>query len=139
MALSSLSLTSAKTLQTLLHILDLHPLGDAQAARAHGQKLEAIVSVKVEAGRARHSSSTAGDQGGSIVLGHDVHVDISNTGFDGEGDALVFASVLASLYGHEASIGTFVRTTVRVVETGRIFTFPALHGDRSFEPEVERR
>lgn len=133
-SLSALSLTDAKTLQTLLHVLDLRPLGDAQAARAHAQKLLAITSVTVAPGRARRLGRGDADPHGALVLGHDVHVDLSNTGFDGEGEALVFASVLASLFGHEASIGTFVRTTVRVVETGRVFTFPALHGDRELAP-----
>jgi len=131
-SLSALSLTSATTLQTLLHVLDLRPLGDAQAARAHAQKLEAILAVRVAPGRARHES-------GAIVLGHDVNVELSNAGFDGEGEALVFASVLAGMFGHEASLGAFVRTTVRVVETGRIFAFAALHGDRSFLSASERR
>jgi type VI secretion system protein ImpG len=138
-ALSALPLTSARTLQTLLHVLDLHPLGDAQAARAHAQKLQAILEVTAVAGRARHPESTGGEQHGTAVVGHDVHVELSNAGFDGEGEALVFASVLASLLGHEASLGTFVRTTVRVAETGRVFGFPALHGDRAFEPLLERR
>lgn len=137
-ALSGLSLTSVKTLQTLLHVLDFRPLGDAQAARAHSQKLRAIIGVSVAAGRARHASTIEGDQRGTIVLGHDVSIDLSSAGFDGEGEALVFASVLASLFGHEASMGTFVRTTVRVLETGRIFAFPALHGDRSFAPAAEK-
>jgi len=138
-ALTALSLTSVGTLQTLLHVLDLHSLADAQAARAHSQKLSAIVAVRVAGGRARQVSPVTSDQRGAIVVGHDVHVDLSTAGFDGEGEALVFASVLASLFGHEASLGTFVRTTVRIIETGRVFTFPALHGDRELAPAAEKR
>jgi type VI secretion system protein ImpG len=145
-ALSAVPLTSADTLRTLLHVLDLHPLGDAQAARAHAQRLESILSVAAKAGRVRHAEVAptsrdavvdAGQRGG-VVVGHDVSIEISNSGFDGEGDALVFASVLASLFAHEASLGAFVRTTVRVVETGRVFAFPALHCDRSFDALAER-
>ena len=137
-ALSALSLTSVEALQTLLHVLDLHSLDDAQAARAHSQKLQAIVRVSVTGGRARQFGADPSDPRGTSVVGHDVHVDLSSSGFDGEGEALVFASVLAALFGHEASLGTFVRTTVRIVETGRVFTFPALHGDRELGPASEK-
>ncbi len=137
-ALTALSIASAGTLQTLLHVLDLRPLGDAQAARAHAQKLLAIQRVTATPGRARQRQPEGGDRLGALVLGHDVHVDLSNAGFDGEGDALVFASVLSRLFGHEASIGTFVRLTARIVETGRVFSFPALHGDRELAPAPAR-
>lgn len=131
-SLSALPLTNAETLQTLLHVLNLHPLTDAQAARAHAQRLAAILTVAASPARARHGD-VCGEQRGTVVVGHDVRVDVSNTGFDGEGDALVFASVLSRVFAHETSLGTFARTTVKVVETGRVFTFPALHGDRMFE------
>ena len=138
-ALSALSLASAKTLQTLLQVLDLHSLADAQAARAHSQKLSAIVAVRAERARVRQVSSVTEGPREASVVGHDVHVDLSSAGFDGEGEALVFASVLASLFGHEASLGTFARTTVRIVENGRVFRFPALHGDRELGPPADRR
>jgi type VI secretion system protein ImpG len=125
-SLSTLPLTRADALQTLLHVLNLHPLVDAQAARAHEQRLAAVSAVAIEGARARQGSS-------GLVFGSDVRVDIGNAGFDGEGDALIFASVLSRLFAHEASIGTFTRTRVHVLETGRVFSFPALHGDRSFE------
>jgi type VI secretion system protein ImpG len=154
MALGAVPLARAETLKTLLHVLDLHPLGDAQAARAHALRLEAILSVSAAAGRARHSVVDAGgdelggdvvvdaSQRGTVVVGHEVSVEIGRSGFDGEGDALIFASVLAALFAHEASLGAFVRTTVRVAETGRVFTSAPLHADRSFESapsRVERR
>ena len=137
-ALTALSITHKDTLQTLLHVLDLRPLGDEQAARAHAQKLEAIESVSAAPGRARSRAGGGSDPMGTLVLGADVAVDLSSAGFDGEGEALVFASVLSRLFAHEASLGNFVRTTVRVVETGRVFTFPALHGDRELAPAEDR-
>ena len=128
--LAAVPLVAVEPLRTLLHVLNLHPLEDAQAARAHAQRLAAILTVNVTPGRARPA---AGVDLGTVVLGHDIRITISNSGFDGEGDALVFSSVLARLFAHETAIGAFARTTVRIVETGRTFAFPALHGDRVFE------
>lgn len=125
LALQAASLVTLDPLRTLLHVLNLHPLHDAQAARANAQRLAAVVSLDVTPSRARPP--------GAVLLGHDLVVSLSNAGFDGEGDALVFGSVLARLFAHEASVGAFVRTTVRIVETGSVFAFPALHGDRAFE------
>lgn len=125
LALQAASLVTLDPLRTLLHVLNLHPLHDAQAARANAQRLAAVVSLEVTPSRARPP--------GAVLLGHDVKIGLSSAGFDGEGDALVFGSVLARLFAHEASVGAFVRTTVRILETGRIFAFPALHGDRTFE------
>ena len=132
--LSTLPLTHVAALRTLLHVLDLRPLGDAQAARAHAQRLAAILDVKVKRARAQTSSLLGGRSEENLVIGHDVTVTLSQTGFEGEGDTLVFGEVLARLLGHEAALGAFVRTTVEVAETGRVFRFPALHGDRTFAP-----
>ncbi len=128
-ALTALPLTDAETLKTLLHVLDLHPLADPQAARAETMRLAAVLDVREERAQLRWSSGGAT----TVVSGHDVNVVLSKTGFSGEGDALVFASVLARLFAHEASLGTFVRTRVRIAETGRFFAFPAMHCDDLLE------
>ncbi|MCL2778305.1 MAG: type VI secretion system baseplate subunit TssF [Polyangiaceae bacterium] len=121
--LSALPLTSEKTLKTLVHVLNLHPIGDAQAARTNAQRTGAILEVDAKASTAsfRQSNRTL------LVRGYDVTVRLDASGFDGEGDALLFATVLAHLFAHEASLNTFVRTTVRIVDTGHTFAFPALH------------
>ncbi|MCL2725581.1 MAG: type VI secretion system baseplate subunit TssF [Polyangiaceae bacterium] len=129
-ALSALPMTSEKTLKTLVHVLNLHPLIDAQAARANAQRIEAIVEVTAKAStmRFRRSKRVA------MAKGHDVNVRLNASGFDGEGEALVFATVLAHLFAHEASLNAFVRTTVQIVDTGRTFSFPALHAGGALEP-----
>jgi type VI secretion system protein ImpG len=121
--LSAFPLTREKTLKTLVHVLNLHPMGDAQAARANAQRIDAIVEVDAKASTAhfRRSNRTL------LVRGYDVTVRLDASGFDGEGEALLFATVLAHLFAHEASLNAFVRTTVRIVDTGRTFSFPALH------------
>jgi type VI secretion system protein ImpG len=132
-ALTALPLTDPRTLKTLLHLLDLHPLADAQAARAHAQRLDAILEVTQAPARARYVSAS-----GAItrVSGYDVRVVLGKDGGAGDGDALLFASVLARLFAHEASLNGFVRTTARVAETGKVFAFPALHGDEELEGEA---
>ncbi len=121
-ALSARMLASRDGLRTLLHALDLHALAEVQAGRAHAQKMEAIVDV-VTAPAVDHL-------GGTSVRGHDVTVRLTESAFDGEGEAFLFGHVLAHLFAHEASLNLFVRTNVHLVTTGRIFRFPALHGTR---------
>lgn len=137
--LSALPITRVDTLRTLLDVMNLRPLVDAQEARAHSQKLAAIEDVRVTPGRARGAATGLRDAD-TTVVGHDVHITLSAAGFDGEADALVFASVLARFFAHEATMGTFVRVTVTLRETGRVLAFPALHGDIVFAnlPEGSR-
>ncbi len=134
--LSALSLTSVDALRTLLTILDLRAISDMQAARAHAQRSSAIAGIAVTTAHL-HEGLQRGDASAGF-LGHDVAISLNLAGFESEGEAWVFASVLAHLYGHEASIGRFVRTTARIVETGRTFAFPPLHGDRNLEHARER-
>ena len=141
---SALPSTDLETLRTLLHVLNLRPIGNAQAARAHTQRLDAILEIGVTTGHARCENDPSSENARplesgypreSAVLGHDVSVVLSEAGFDGEGEALSFGSVLAHLFAHEAPMGSFVRTTVKILETGRVHTFQAQNGDRTFLPE----
>ncbi len=121
-ALSARTLAHRDSLRALFHALDLHALADLQAGRAHAQRMEAIVEV---------TTAQAVDRlDGTSVRGHDVTVRIGESAFDGEGEAFLFGQVLAHLFAHEASLNAFVRTTVHLVTTGRLFRFRALHGAR---------
>ncbi len=121
-ALSARSLAHRDALRALVHLSNLHPLADAQAARAHAARLAAILEVT-----ATKASDVLGE---ARVRGHDVAVRLADAGFDGDGDAFLYGAVLARLFAHEASVNAFVRTTVTLAETGATFRFPALHGDR---------
>lgn len=121
-ALSARSLANRDAIRTLLHALDLHAIADLQAGRAHAQKAEAIVDISAAPAVSRLE--------GKSVRGHDVTVRLSESAFDGEGDAFLFGHVLAHLFAHEASLNAFVRTTVHLVTTGRQFRFPPMHGVR---------
>jgi len=149
--LSALPVTEPRALRTLLRALDLRPQHDPQAARVEAQRLAAIVDVRVTPGRARGAvafepvargggapAALASDAREAVVLGHDVHVVLRTAGFGGEADAVTFGAVLAHFFAHEATLGSFVRTTVTLQETGRVVVFPALHGDTSFPPTNER-
>lgn len=127
LALASLSLrplASVGSLQALLAAFDLHGQHDAQAARALGQRIQAIAKVEAK--------SITERIGGVSLHGCDVGIEIVEGTFDGDGEAFLFGRVLAQLYAYEASLNTFARTTVRLATTGRTFRFPALHGERSF-------
>jgi type VI secretion system protein ImpG len=121
-AMSARTLANRDALRVLLHALDLHAMADLQAGRAHAQKMEAIVDVATVQAVERI--------GGKSVRGHDVTVRLSESAFDGEGEAFLFGHVLAHLFAQEASLNSFVRTTVRLVTTGRQFRFPVLNGER---------
>jgi type VI protein secretion system component VasA len=116
------SLARVGALRALLHSVNLHVAADRQAARAHALRLHAIRGLELRA--------SAQPLAGAVARGHDVVVTLTERGFDGEGEAFVFGRVLAHLFGHEASLNTFARTTVRLADTGKTFHFPPLNGDR---------
>ncbi len=122
LGLSTGSLARVGALRALLHALNLHVAADGQAARAHAQRLRAIQRIEVRP--ATQPLARA------VARGHDIAVHLAERGFDGEGEAFVFGKVLAHLFGHEASLNTFARTTLRLVDTGRTYRFPPLNGDR---------
>jgi type VI secretion system protein ImpG len=138
MTLSALPITDPRALRTLLTILDLRDPGQSQAARAHAQRVASIREVDVAPGRARAPSTEPG-RSPDLVFGHEVRVTVSQEGFDGEGEVLVFGDVLSRLFAHEAPLGSFVRTTLEIAETGKELVYPPLHGDREFSPLGERR
>jgi type VI secretion system protein ImpG len=124
-ALSTRPLARADSLRALIHALDLGALADVQASRALAQRLEAIVDVASRAATERFD--------GVQMRGHDVEMSLSEAGFDGEGEAFVFASVLAAALSHEASLSSFVRARARLTTTGRTFVFAARNGDQERE------
>ncbi len=136
-ALSAAPLARTDSLRTLLHLLNLHPLADAQAARAHQQRMASIADVTCRSAEPLHADVKVQDAPfGSTFGGFDVEILLQDAGFEDEGDALLFGSMLAALYAHQAPLNTFVRTTVRMLGSGRTFRFPARHGDHFFEPEL---
>lgn len=138
MTLSALPITEPRALRTLLAILDLRDPSQSQAARAHAQRVASIRHVDVTPGRARAPSAEPG-RAPDLVFGHEVRVTVSQEGFDGEGEVLVFGDVLSRLFAHEAPLGSFVRTTLEIAETGRELVYPPLHGDQEFSALGERR
>lgn len=122
LALTARPLARADSIRTLLHALNLHRTADRQAARAHAQRLESVRSASARA------STTSLSRG--IARGTDILIELVERGFDGDGEAYVFARVLAHLFAHEASLNTFTRTLVRHSDTGREYSFPPLNGDR---------
>jgi type VI secretion system protein ImpG len=130
MTMSAQSLTSANAIKTLLHAFNLHPATEPQAARAHELRLAAIVDVTATSATLRHREPGVHDGEYALLGGHDVTVQLRAAGFDSEGDALVFGAVLAHLFAHEASLNSFVRTHVRLLETGRTLTMRAMRGDQ---------
>jgi type VI secretion system protein ImpG len=122
--LSFRPLADRASLQALLSALDLHGQHDAQAARALVQRIEAIAAVR--------STPTTERIGGVSIHGSNVEIELVEGTFDGDGEAFLFARVLAQLFAFEASLNTFARTTARLAATGRVYRFPALHGERAF-------
>ena len=125
LGLTTRPIARASSLRTLLHALDLHRTADRQAARAHAHRLEAIHAVTMRA--ATHPIERG------VARGTDVLLELAEHAFDSEGEAILFARVLAQLFAHECSLNSFARTTVRFTGNGRSVTFPPVSEDRTVE------
>jgi type VI secretion system protein ImpG len=125
LGLTTRPIARADSLRTLLHALNLHRTADRQAARAHAQRLEAIAAVTMRA--ATHPIERG------VARGSDVLLELAERAFDSEGEAVLFARVLAQLFAHECSLNSFARTTVRFTGNGRTVAFPPLSEDRTVE------
>ncbi|WP_394842749.1 type VI secretion system baseplate subunit TssF [Pendulispora brunnea] len=122
-AVSASSRRQVEVLRTLLHLLNLHTTVNGPAGLTALRRIRAVVDV------ASTMTNLAGERG--MRQGSDIDIRLDEAGLDGEGDAYVFASVLARLFAHDAKINSFARTRARFEGTGRTVSFPARTGDET--------
>ncbi|WP_394832187.1 type VI secretion system baseplate subunit TssF [Pendulispora rubella] len=122
-AVSASSRRQGEVLRTLLHLLNLHTTVNGPPGLTALRRIRAVVDV------ASTMSILAGEHG--MRQGSDIDIRLDEAGLDGEGDAYVFASVLARLFAHDVKINSFARTRARFEGTGRTVSFPARTGDET--------
>jgi len=120
-AASACSRRNVDVLKTLLYLLNLHTTFNGPAGLTALRRIRAVLEVTSAA------AMVAGEKG--MRQGNDIDLRLDETSLDGEGDAFVFASVLARLFAHDAKINSFSRTRARFEGTGRVVSFPARSGD----------
>jgi type VI secretion system protein ImpG len=116
LALNYLSLVSAEALRSVLEVYNFHALVDRQAARENQLRLEAIQRV----------ASRPMDWlfKGVPVRGTAIDVELLESGFSGEGDLYLFATILNELFALYASVNSFTRLTVRGAKQGEVYQWP---------------
>lgn len=114
------ALTEPDVLRTALDVYNLHALVDRQAARANELRLGALKDVRVTALERLYR--------GAAVRGVAIDVDVDESGFDGDGDLFLFASILDRFFAEYVSMNSFARTTVNGMSTKLKIQWPARSG-----------
>jgi type VI secretion system protein ImpG len=120
LALSRLPMMSADVLRGILSLYNFQARVDRQAAAANQLRLDGIRTV--------HATSTDLLFRGAPVRGSDVSVDLDEESFTGEGDMVLFGSVLNELFATLSTVNAFTRLTVRGVRQGEVYRWPARLG-----------
>ena len=122
-AVSACSRRDVEVLKTLLYLLNLHTSVNGPAGLTALRRIRALVAITSA------PAMLSGERG--MRQGSELDLRLDEAGLDGEGDAYVFASVLARLFAHDAKINSFSRTRARFEGTGRVVSFPARSGDET--------
>ncbi len=122
MSLNYLSLASVESLRALLAVYNFHSYTDRQAARANQLRMEGIDAVRAVPDDMLHHGSTY--RGVAITL------DLLDDRFAGEGEMYLFASVLNHFFNLYATLNAYTRLTIRGRQTGVIYSWPPMLGQR---------
>jgi type VI secretion system protein ImpG len=122
LALNYLSLADAETLRGILSLYNFQTLHDARAAVANTRRLAGIREV-----RSRPAHLVLRD---GVVRGTEVTVELQEDHFAGEGDLYLFATLLNEFFALHATLNSYTRLTVRGVQRGEVYTWPARTGKR---------
>jgi type VI secretion system protein ImpG len=122
LALNYLSLADAETLRGILSLYNFQTLHDARAAAANTRRL---AGIRVVRSRPAHLVLRDG-----VVRGTEVAVELQEDHFAGEGDLYLFATLLNEFFALHATLNSYTRLTVRGVQRGEVYTWPARTGKR---------
>jgi len=123
MALNQLTLHDAETLRGVLELYNVPALYDRQAARANEKRLDGIRDVRGNPEQRLFQ--------GAPVRGKRVEMDLVEDHFSGEGDLYLFASIMNEFVSLYATVNSFTRFTVRCVQSGEIYSWPARIGTKN--------
>ncbi len=63
--------------------------------------------------------------------GVDIHVDVDEAGFSGDGDMYLFGCILERIFAEYVSINSYSRTRVKGVTTNLEFSWPSRSGNQT--------
>lgn len=116
------SLADVGALRSLLDLYNIRAWFDQAARQAHRRLLDAIRAVTAE------PATQVAD--GALLRGIAITVDVDPTGFDGEGDLVLFGNLLDAFFAQYVSLNAFSRLTIRGIGGGEDRRWPARLGRR---------
>jgi len=122
-AMNLRALTEVAVLRTVLGVYNLQAMVDRQAARANELRIEAIREIGVKPSERIYR--------GAAIRGVDIHVDVDETGFSGDGDMFLFGSILERIFAEYVSINSYSRTRIKGSSTNLEYSWPARSGNQT--------
>ena len=122
LSLNAASLASIEALRGILDLYNYQALNDAKAARTNALRLEGMQEI--------HTAPREELAGGCIVRGIDITIDVLEDRFSGDGDLYIFGTVLNEFVSLYAALNSFTRLTLRGVQRGEEYTWPARIGQQ---------
>jgi len=122
-AMNLRALTEVAVLRTVLGVYNLQAMADRQAARANELRIEAVREVRVRPSERIYR--------GAAIRGVDIHVDLDEAGFSGDGDMFLFGSILERIFAEYVSINSYSRTRIKGATTNLEFSWPARSGNQT--------
>jgi len=122
LALNYLSLTSADALKSVLSVYNFRALRDRQTARQHELRLAALQKLQTFPDESFYR--------GAPTRGTRVEIDLLEKNFAGEGEMVLFGSVLSEFLGLYCTLNSHTRLLIRGVENGEIFEWSSKVGQQ---------
>jgi len=122
MALNYVSLVDATRFREMLRIYDFQSEYDVQRALQQRRLIEGITQLRSEFAERMVR--------GAPLRGTQVQMDLNADHFAGMGDAYLFAQVCDRFLGLYATINGFTQLTVRMTQSGDVYTFPPRCGEQ---------
>lgn len=115
LSLNAFSLARPESLRSVLSLYNFPALYDQQASRAHQLRLEAIQKVEARPENALFQ--------GAPARGLHTIIELSEEKFAGEGDMILFGSVLDEFLALYATLNSFTRLTLRGLRSGEVYSW----------------
>jgi type VI secretion system protein ImpG len=123
MAMSYRSIAELEVLRSTVDIYNFQAVYDRQAARANQLRMQAIKSVNVKPTDRLHR--------GAPVRGVRAELELDETGFAGEGEMYLFASVLNEMFASYVSLNSFTQLQVRSTNSNALYLWDPKSGNRT--------
>jgi type VI secretion system protein ImpG len=123
MALNYVSLTDVDTFRALLSTYNYKALHDRNAAREHELRMAAITRIRSYADEHFHR--------GAPIRGTRIEIDVNERNFAGEGEMVLFGSVIHHFLSLYCTLNSFVRLVLRGTEEGEVYSWSPVIGQQA--------